>query len=360
MVLIDADDDDDKTQIFLNEVRVGMTPGISRVGPRIYGFRIKFVGTQLVGSYIMDDFVKGDTSVKSLLLYDYIQKYRPGPNHVVFKKLKTTLRNFWLISKGYHGDLHTNNIAVVFKSRGTVVRVMIFDYGAHKRTKTKFTRNMSLADMARIINANFARSELKSPATLYPEGVPVQTKVYYPMAGQPRRSNADVLRAHAANTGSLRTGLTGQKSIMNVLMRVPRKPRAAKAPSAPDATANVNVKGRPIYKGARGGFYVLDAKGKKMYKFTRAPVASPPKAPLAANTKGRLIHKGPRGGFYVMGATGKKIYKYTRAPAASPPKAPHGVNTKGRVIHKGARGGFYVMDAKGKKIYKAAKGRASP
>lgn len=108
--------------------------------------------------------------------------------------------------------------------------------------------------------------------------------------------------------------------------------------------AEVNTKGRVIYKGPKGGFYVLDAKGKKVYKFTRAvpKVLSPapvpkvltpkPKTPSPnKNTKGRVIYKGPKGGFYVLDAKGKKVYKFTRAvpvpnkalsPKALSPKAP--------------------------------------
>ncbi len=90
---------------------------------------------------------------------------------------------------------------------------------------------------------------------------------------------------------------------------------------------NVNTKGRTIYKGSRGGYYVIE-KGKKIYKFTRASKGAPlPKSPVlskspllssspvALNTKGRTIHKGARGGYYVI-EKGKKIYKFTRATAS--------------------------------------------
>ncbi len=87
----------------------------------------------------------------------------------------------------------------------------------------------------------------------------------------------------------------------------------------------VNTKGRVIYKGPKGGFYVLDAKGKKVYKFTRK-AATPPVPNKASspnkNTKGRVIHKGSRGGFYVLDAKGKKVYKFTRAAVPVPNKAP--------------------------------------
>jgi hypothetical protein len=131
-------------------------------------------------------------------------------------------------------------------------------------------------------------------------------------------------------------------------------------------THGVNVKGRKIYQGVKGGFYVMDAKGKKIYKFAKVPSPKPVVA-HGVNTLGRKIHQGARGGFYVMDAKGKKIYKFakavvapkapspkpvTPAPKAPSPKPVHGVNTLGRKIYQGSRGGLYVTDAKGKKIYK--------
>jgi len=72
------------------------------------------------------------------------------------------------------------------------------------------------------------------------------------------------------------------------------------------------------------------------------------------NTLGRTIYKGPRGGLYVLGPTGSKIRTFKKAPAAvaappAPPAPPK--NTLGRVIHTGVRGGRYVLDGT-RKIYK--------
>lgn len=78
-----------------------------------------------------------------------------------------------------------------------------------------------------------------------------------------------------------------------------------------------NSKGRTIHRGLRGGFYVIDSKGKKIYKKAKTvilPVVPTSSSPGSVNTKGRKIHKGPRGGFYVIDTkTGKKIYKFKRA-----------------------------------------------
>lgn len=90
-------------------------------------------------------------------------------------------------------------------------------------------------------------------------------------------------------------------------------------------TGQRNTSGRVIYRGPRGGEYVLGAGGRKIRSFTKAAApAAAPVAPAAAltgnrNTSGRVIHRGPRGGEYVLGAGGRKIRSFTRAPAAAAP-----------------------------------------
>lgn len=60
-------------------------------------------------------------------------------------------------------------------------------------------------------------------------------------------------------------------------------------------TGEKNTKGRIIYKGPRGGLYVLTASGSKMSKFVRAAATVVP----AKNKYDRVIHKGPKGGLFV-------------------------------------------------------------
>ena len=82
--------------------------------------------------------------------------------------------------------------------------------------------------------------------------------------------------------------------------------------------------GRTIYRGPRGGEYVLGPGGRKIRSFPRVPAAAAA-APAPAgnrNILGRVIHRGPRGGEYVLGAGGRKIRKFTRATAAPAAAAP--------------------------------------
>ena len=90
-------------------------------------------------------------------------------------------------------------------------------------------------------------------------------------------------------------------------------------------TGQKNTKGRTIYRGPRGGEYVLGPAGRKIRSFKK--VSATAAAPVAAatlpgntgnrNTSGRVIYRGPRGGEYVIGAGGRKIRSFTRAPAAA-------------------------------------------
>ena len=90
-------------------------------------------------------------------------------------------------------------------------------------------------------------------------------------------------------------------------------------------TGQKNTKGRTIYRGPRGGEYVLGPAGQKIRSFKK--VSATAAAPVAAatlpgntgnrNTSGRVIYRGPRGGEYVIGVGGRKIRSFTRAPAAA-------------------------------------------
>ena len=90
-------------------------------------------------------------------------------------------------------------------------------------------------------------------------------------------------------------------------------------------TGQKNAYGHTIYRGPRGGEYVLGFGGRKIRTFRRATAAAPAAAAPAAaaalpgntgnkNTKGRTIYRGPRGGEYVLNGT-RKIRSFTRATA---------------------------------------------
>lgn len=123
-------------------------------------------------------------------------------------------------------------------------------------------------------------------------------------------------------------------------------------------TGQRNVQGRTVYRGAKGGLYVLAAPGKKKYK----PVMAGP-APVAAsaagntgmtNVQGRRVYRGPKGGLYVL-VGGKKQYKPTVATAgvAARASAAEGLLVNGLRVHRGPKGGWYVIKGGRKKYVKA-------
>jgi len=93
-------------------------------------------------------------------------------------------------------------------------------------------------------------------------------------------------------------------------------------PAGATNTGHTNSQGRTIFRGPRGGEYVLGAGGKVIRKFKAvvpaaapAPVVVAPAAPGNTgqkNTKGRTIYRGPRGGEYVLNGT-KKIRSFKKA-----------------------------------------------
>ena len=260
---------------FTNELRVGTTPRISQVGPKIYGWRVfsdsdENGNDEWTGEYIMDNVLRGETELVSQSLAQYVTKWKPGPGAPLFKKLKTTLRNFWLITKGYHGDLHGNNIAVVSRPDGTVVRVMIYDYGAHKRTKVRLTRNMTFEQLTEAINKNFARSATKRPQSISlfpnPKKYTIHSKTYAPNLGQARRSNANLLRTVNVATGHIMKN-AGPTSLMNVLLRKKKVAVPNYFPRGPQRPKTAQVAPKP---------YVSPKRVQKSIKnYYRGP--SPPK-----------------------------------------------------------------------------------
>lgn len=186
----------DNLKIFLNEIRVGSIPNINKVGPKIYAWRIirDAQGVAIKGQYIMDNFIRGDKTLTVETVAQYSMRFKnqcPPTSFPFFKKLREALENFWKITKGYHGDLHMNNIVVLIKPNDDIERIMIFDYGAHKKFKN--TSGSCFEDFVRIIDDEFQKRKLK---LRYSEYFPKNTKIpaVFGKRGQPRRPNTNMLR----------------------------------------------------------------------------------------------------------------------------------------------------------------------
>ena len=211
----------DYLKIFLNEIRVGRMPDINKVGPKIYAWRIirDLAGVAIKGQYIMDNFLKGDSSLKVYSATQYVRKTFgntcPPKSHPYFIKLRELLEKFWKITKGYHGDLHMSNIAVVTKPNGDIERLIIFDYGAHKKFKTNVSSVNCFEDFIHIIDKEFMKSVNKLSSNFHPSTSKIP--VVFPNRSQPRRPNTNMLRGLKPSGNAIRHKFS--ESIMRKLRK---------------------------------------------------------------------------------------------------------------------------------------------
>ena len=220
----------DDMKIFTNEVRVGSLPGIKRVGPKIYAWRVLRDSRDRITSaeYIMDDFtaVPPDHVVFTLHQYAHALNSCPRADDPIFPLMKKTLTNFWRITKGYHGDLHMNNLAVVINKKTTMpLKVIIFDYGSHKKFKNFPGNAACFEDFVKKIDEEFTKRFSKSK-TVYGYLNDTGTRVAEGRRGQPRRSNANMLRHFTMRSkrnvnNSMMLHLNPSDKVLNVIRRKP-------------------------------------------------------------------------------------------------------------------------------------------
>jgi hypothetical protein len=193
----------DYLKIFLNEVRVGSMPGIQEVGPKIYAWRINrnSSGFAKSGEYIMDDFTVAPPNYTTVSFNDYARKVLnntcPAPQSNFYQKLKEALTKFWKITKGYHGDLHTGNMAVMYHNSSLdVEKFIIFDYGSHKKFKTPTNESTCFEKFIKIIDDEFNKRYSKKTVVrgYYPKNTKIQRAA--PRRGQIIRPNTQMLRAY--------------------------------------------------------------------------------------------------------------------------------------------------------------------
>ena len=193
----------DYLKIFLNELRVGSSPGIQRVGPKVYAWRVhrKPSGRITSAEYIMDDFTDVPSSQQVMQLATYLSlrmktKSQCAAKNPIFSLIRRAMTSFWGITGGYHGDLHTNNMAVVMdKATGTPLKVVIFDYGAHRPFRTTLSATACFEDYIQHITSEFKQSlrEMKLHKT---------TKIIKTGRNQRFRSNANMLEWMNSPTSS--------------------------------------------------------------------------------------------------------------------------------------------------------------
>jgi hypothetical protein len=218
----------DRLKIFLNEIRIGSLP---EMFPRIYAWRVTrdLNGEIQRAEYIMDDFTIVPPGQKVFIMKKYAESLGACPmqGHPIYSKIKEAVLKFWRITKGYHGDLHMENMAVVVKNKEPV-KVIIFDYGSHKKFKANTGNTTCFEDFLKIIDKEFG-NRYKKP-TLNNRGYyPTFTKirVAYPRRGQAIRPNTNMLRAMTlsgkflpSNTPSKRLERRAMKASNQTLMSI--------------------------------------------------------------------------------------------------------------------------------------------
>ena len=131
---------------FKNEIKTGslqslldIKPKRNRPSPYIYAY----YQTQTHGYYIMDNVLFGkDENTYAIAPYgDFVDDRNilgEKVNKKLFNELIKTLLKFYITTGGYHGDLHQNNIQVVYKIDNIQnLKVYIIDYGTHQKFKHK-------------------------------------------------------------------------------------------------------------------------------------------------------------------------------------------------------------------------------
>jgi len=123
---------------FMREVTVGGNIGINKVGVPIVAF---YIGKNACVC-VMEHFTKGHLYMKHCTLNEFLGRKNISQTSLlkIINLLKTTLLKFYNITKGYHADLHFNNIAVVYKNISDPLRLIIYDFGSH----TPFRKNVTL------------------------------------------------------------------------------------------------------------------------------------------------------------------------------------------------------------------------
>jgi len=143
-----------KFKEYTNELYVGTCKNIENTGPKIYAFRMNKRLQQ--GEYVMDNLYKFTNEIQTFDMHSYINYVKTFSDNekkkeyiaILLKQFIKTLKLFYKITKGYHGDLHLENVMVyIDSSMYKVVDVKVFDYGSFRKFKSNSTKNKILVNI---------------------------------------------------------------------------------------------------------------------------------------------------------------------------------------------------------------------
>ena len=201
MLILSRGKSTDYLKVALNEIRVGGLPGVF---PRVHAWRVqRDLGGEIKSvEYIMDDFTVAPPGFKVISMKDYgaMLGACPTPDHPLYDILKRAVTKFWRLTQGYHGDLHVGNMAVMYSETTKLpVKVIIFDYGSHKKFKARLGNSACFEDYLSVIDREFT-ARYKKPTLNSRNIFPQHSKIRlaYGKRGQGRRSNANIFREMTA------------------------------------------------------------------------------------------------------------------------------------------------------------------
>lgn len=168
-----------------DEIRVGMTPGIEKVGVRTHDYMI----SNGFGYIIMDHVEMGQTDVTHMTAEAYLRKF-PEKKAVFLRVLKRRLLRFYQLTKRFHGDLHFENVMVIMKQNKRI-DVKLIDYGSTVRIKSNKPCE-TYAECVRHIRKTFEQYK-SNRIHEYPPGSGISVKYHF-QTQTPFRVNQNVIR----------------------------------------------------------------------------------------------------------------------------------------------------------------------
>lgn len=176
---------------FKHEVRVGKNKNIEKFGLKIHYHKVNAE----YGWYIMDHIQKRHPKGHVYTLFQYFNMFNRitiPDNHKLYRLLHTKLKNFYKYAKGYHGDLHTKNIAVILNKKDStesdhLLDLIIYDYGTFIPFKSNDTNNFSLMNYLSLSKKEFNTNNKMTFNRNYDKNVPM--KVHDNFGSQLFRAN---------------------------------------------------------------------------------------------------------------------------------------------------------------------------
>ena len=166
---------------FYRELKYGTIHGLNKGQVRVHAFAIH--GRS--GAYVMDHVSFGDKSVVSMTAEDYMNSSL-FDKKTFRTKFQESLKLFYKTFKGFHGDLHAENVMVnVHKRTEKLKNVVIIDYAniqPFQRKTKKVLENVHTA---------FLDVQSQNKVVEYPPGSGIPVK--WVSGDIPVRSNKDML-----------------------------------------------------------------------------------------------------------------------------------------------------------------------